>query len=97
MEFGRFSGRSGAKYGANANYQLGEEERKLLRRAKLGTNEMVGVGRIELPTSCSQSRRPTAGLHPVVSEFTMSIDVESLRPEWARAYLDPSPGPTSEG
>jgi len=27
----------------------------------------------------------------------MSIDVESLRPEWARAYLDPSPGPTSEG
>ena len=25
---------------------------------------LVGVGRIELPTSCSQSRRPTAGLHP---------------------------------
>ena len=62
-----------------------------------GIDEMVGVGRIELPTSCSQSRRPTAGLHPVVSEFTMSIEVESLRPEWARAYLDPSPGPTSEG
>ena len=29
-----------------------------------GTNLLVGVGRIELPTSCSQSRRPTAGLHP---------------------------------
>ena len=29
-----------------------------------GIDEMVGVGRIELPTSCSQSRRPTAGLHP---------------------------------
>ena len=71
--------------------------RSRVEKAISGMDEMVGVGRIELPTSCSQSRRPTAGLHPVVSEFTMSIDVESLRPEWARAYLDPSPGPTSEG
>ena len=34
---------------------------------------LVGVGRIELPTSCSQSRRPTAGLHPDVSEFTTPV------------------------
>ncbi len=36
----------------------------------LGTDEMVGVERIELSTSCSQSRRPTSGLHPVHFEFT---------------------------
>ena len=30
----------------------------------VGIDAMVGVGRIELPTSCSQSRHPTAGLHP---------------------------------
>lgn len=34
------------------------------RRGDTATNMLVGVGRIELPTSCSQSRRPTAGLHP---------------------------------
>ena len=38
-----------------------------------GVNLMVGVGRIELPTSCSQSRRPTAGLHPDVSEFNTPV------------------------
>ena len=44
--------------------------RKPFVEAKLGTDEVVGVERIELSTSCSQSRRPTAGLHPVYFEFT---------------------------
>ena len=92
MEFGRFSGRSGAKYGANANYQLGEEERKLLRRAKLGTDEVVGVERIELSTSCSQSRRPTAGLHPdgflTLRRTYASLDgAEMGRLPWYRNHL----------
>ena len=34
------------------------------RSGDSGVNLLVGVGRIELPTSCAQSRRPTAGLHP---------------------------------
>ena len=43
------------------------EDRDASQTLNLGTipaEAMVGVGRIELPASCSQSRRPTAGLHP---------------------------------
>lgn len=32
------------------------------------TFQVVGVGRIELPVSCTQNRRPTIGLHPDSSD-----------------------------
>ena len=62
-----------------------------------GTNGMVGVGRIELPTSCSQSRRPTAGLHPVVSEFIMPFGVIRFCPKREISILCSSPGSPSDG
>ncbi len=46
----------------------------------VGVNTLVGVGRIERPISCSQSRRPTAGPHPDTSEFTTPTGVEKPLP-----------------
>ena len=62
-DFLTYDGKKDGKTSVRGFWSSGE-------KAISGTNEVVGVERIELSTSCSQSRRPTAGLHPVYFEFT---------------------------
>ena len=61
-DFLTYDGKKDGKTSVRGFWSSGE-------KAISGTCEVVGVERIELSTSCSQSRRPTAGLHPVLFEF----------------------------
>jgi hypothetical protein len=53
---------------------------------------MVGAGRIELPTSWSQTRRPTAGPRPVLAELEMLLKRGNGTPGENRTLVSGSGG-----